>query len=583
MKKKVSLVVAAMMAVFLVSAQSVADGIKFLGYEKYKSAIETLQKAYDANPKDPQTIYWYGQALLNGQTGEPNKDDIAKAKALYQKALQEGINDAWILVGMGHVGLFDDGDLNAAKQKFEQAITQTIETKGKNKGKPSAAILSAIGRANADGSSKIGDPVYGIDKLKQAAELDKTSADIMINMGICYQKMGGENGGDAVKAYTDAMAREPKNPLPPYHIGVVYFTQNNLPLFEENFNKALADDPAFPPAYYKFYQYYELRDINKAKEYLDSYIKYADKSCATDFYYANYLLRAGSYQESLNKANEMKNGSCADYPPLNILFAYNYDRLNDSVQAKVYVDKYFAAASIDKIKPTDYELAIKIYSKFPGNEATTAAFLQKAIDNDTSKVNKLTYMNQAANMFANAKMYTEQLQWLQKYMDLKGSMGEGDYYKITATAYNAKDYVQTMTWAQKYITAYSDKPQGYYFNVRAAKALDTTSNPGIAIDALNQQDDYLLKDTAKNKRGIISNYYYLMSYYSDKMKDYEKALEIADKILVLIPNDPDMLPIRKILEDAVKKEKKSDKGGIKEGSKNSSNTPPPKPETHSKK
>jgi hypothetical protein len=44
-----------------------------------------------------------------------------------------------------------------------------------------------------------------------------------------------------------------------------------------------------------------------------------------------------------------------------------------------------------------------------------------------------------------------------------------------------------------------------------------------------------------------------------------------------------MLPIRKILEDAVKKEKKSDKGGIKEGSKNSSNTPPPKPETHSKK
>jgi hypothetical protein len=50
---------------------------------------------------------------------------------------------------MGHVEILEKGDMNSVKQKFEQAITATTETKGKNKGKPSADILNAIGRANA--------------------------------------------------------------------------------------------------------------------------------------------------------------------------------------------------------------------------------------------------------------------------------------------------------------------------------------------------------------------------------------------------------------------------------------------------
>jgi hypothetical protein len=49
-----------------------------------------------------------------------------------------------------------------------------------------------------------GDHMYAIDKLKQAAAIDLTNPDIMINMGINYLKMGGENGGEAVKAYQDA-------------------------------------------------------------------------------------------------------------------------------------------------------------------------------------------------------------------------------------------------------------------------------------------------------------------------------------------------------------------------------------------
>jgi len=122
------LLIAGLLMANSIIAQGLSEGIKLLSYEKNKSASDIFKKLYDANSKDPQNVYWYGQAFLA-------VDDVKGAKSIYQKALQEGVNDAWVLVGMGHVELMEGGDINAAKQKFEQAITMAKETKGKLKGK----------------------------------------------------------------------------------------------------------------------------------------------------------------------------------------------------------------------------------------------------------------------------------------------------------------------------------------------------------------------------------------------------------------------------------------------------------------
>jgi Tfp pilus assembly protein PilF len=542
MKKTVSLVLAALLSVVFVTAQNVADGIKYITYGKDKSALETLQKAYNANSKDPQTIYWYGQAML---AQEPK--NIQGAKALYQKALQEGVNDAWIWVGLGHVELLEGADLNSAKQKFEQAITATTETKGKNKGKLSIPVVAAIARANADGSSKVGDPNYAIEKVKLVSEYDRSNADMFVCMGILYQKLGGEMGGEAVKAYTEATSRDPKNADAFWHIGMVYSSQNNKEQMEQYFANAVAADAAYPKVYISWFKYYQNRDVNRAKEYIDKYIQYADKDCQTDYFYTDYLFRAGKYQESLDKTKAMEASDCKTYVMLPILYAFNYDRLGDSVQAKSYLEKFFATAPIDKIEPVHFELAVKVFSKFPGMEATTAGYLQKAIDNDTSKENKLKYYKQGADMFAKAKMFGEQVKWLQKLNDLKGTMSEFDYYTIVNAAFNAKDYALTMTLAGKYITAFPDKPNGYGFNVRAARAIDTANNTGVLFNAVVQQNQFLMKDTAKNKQILINNYYTMLSYYNDALKDYPKALEVCDSILVLIPGDPQTLKIKDLI------------------------------------
>lgn len=542
-----------------------AEGIRLLNYEKNKSARETFQKLVDASPQDPQANYWLGQAILATDGGEPSKEQIASAKALYQKALGSIGSDPWLVTGMGHIELLERGDINSAKQKFEQAITASTETKGKNKGKANPAILNAIGRANAKVGSGLGDNLYAIDKLNQAGQLDLTNPDIYINKAINYLKMGGENGGEAVKAYQEAVSRDPKSALAYYRIGKVYQSQNNKELFEQNFDNAITADPTCPLPYFAYYLNYANKDVNKAKEYLDKYVANADRDPKTDYFVAEYLFRAGKNDESLAKIQELeKSAGLTEIPRLSILSAYNYDRKGDSVQAKANLEKFFANAPADKIEPTDYELAVKVLTKFPGSEAQAATYLEKAIATDTARINKLNYMQQGADMYAKAKNPAEQLNWMKRMVELKGTTTEGDYYRISAAALSAKDYPQTMDWAKKYMAAYPDKPQPYTFYRKSAIASDPDTTSGKGVELLQYIDSIYSLNKDKYKKELFLNEYYTILYYINKQNalkkspDFkvksdgtktevvdqflgicQKSLEVTDKMIALYPDVAD--------------------------------------------
>ena len=225
----------------MVSAQNVNDGIKLINYERFTSAKQTLQKTVASNSKDPAAIYWLGQAYIGTK-------QVDSAKTIYQNALTAGVNDPWIWIGSGEVEILQGGDVNAAKQKFEQAITATTKTKGRDKG-PNADILNAVGRAMAAGSSQQGDPNYGIDKLKQAAQIDPKNPDIYVNLGTCYRKLGGEQGGQAFEAFRQATTINPQYARAYYLIGKIYESQRNKESMDEWFGKAIAADATFAPVY----------------------------------------------------------------------------------------------------------------------------------------------------------------------------------------------------------------------------------------------------------------------------------------------------------------------------------------------
>lgn len=509
-------------------AQSVQDGINFLYYERYAKAKETLQKVVSSNPKDAYAIYWLGQALLSDK-------DIPAAKALFQKALNEGVNEPYIWIGMGHVELLQGGDINQAKQKFEQAITTTKTKKGEDPN-----ILNAIGRANADGGSRYGDPVYGVEKLKRAGDLDKTNFDIYYNMGVNYLKMGSDKGGDAYEAFNEAIRRNPKDARSMYRIGRIYESQANTDLMNEWYGKAVAADPNYAPAYLQWFLYYSNRDVNIAKEYLDKYMNVVkdDKTCEIDYFYADYLFRAGKYNESIAKAQEMENGNCKDFTKVHLLYAYSYDRLGDTIKARNAVEKYFASTPEDKILPEHYIIGASVLKRFPDKIDQAVKLLSTVYNIDTIRRNKMRYADTIAYIYRINNRPVDRLQWLLKSWSLNPNPSNFDIYNMGDAALAAKDYVLSDSMFNMYKNKYPDQSYGYIGRVKVAQAKD--SSGAASVQPINDYIGYLSADTLKNKPTIIYYYSLLAQYFANTAKDYPAALEQFKKIQALDPSNADV-------------------------------------------
>ena len=527
MKKLTLLLFTVMFAGQLVFAQTLDEARKSLYYGRATAARQTLEKVVAANPKSGEAIYWLGQTYLNNNSATP---DIAGAQKVYQDALTAGVNDPWVWVGMGHVELLQ-GKKDAARQRFEAAITNTIVKKKEN-----PAILNAIGRANADGPSTSGDPAYAIEKLKRAAELNPKDPDIQVNLGINYLKLGTDQGGNAYEAFTNANRIDPKYALGNFRLGKIFESQGNVEKFTEYYNAATTADPAFAPAYLQLYTYYSLRDVNKAREYLDKYIANVEKDCNTDYFYADYLFRSGKYQESLDKAKAMEAGDCKDYPRLKVLYAYDYDRLGDSVQARNNISSFLSTAKPTDIQGSDYELAGKVLLKFPGSEAQATGYLEKAMQADTVTANRVTYINNIITMLGSRGQYAEQLKWYRRLVAIKPDVSARDLYFYSDAALKANDLATADTVSRLYIQKFPDQPQGYAALAKAAILADKDSTAGTAVPAVMEYIKWMEKtDKEKYKNTIISNYGYLVAVHANGQKDYAAALKDVEGILAIDP------------------------------------------------
>lgn len=523
MKKLTITLLAVMLTCNLLVAQTVDDARKSLYHGRTTTAMQTLDKLIAANPKNGEAIYWLGQTHLA-------MDDTSGARQIYQNALNSGVNDPLIWVGMGHVELLS-GKKDAARQRFEAAITASMAKKKEN-----PVILNAIGRANADGPSTVGDPAYAIEKLKRAAELDPTNADIQTNMGINYLKMGNDQGGNAYEAYNNALKIDPNNAQAKFRLGKIFESQSNSEKFLQYYNEAVTADPAFAPGYQSLYEYYSNRDVNKAKEYIEKYIANADKDCKTDFFFADYLFRAGKYQESLDKAKAMEAGVCKTYPRLKVLYAYDYDRLGDSVQARSNIESYFATADTSKVKPDDYQFAGKVLLKFPGQETAATSYLEKAMNADTVTESKIATINTVAETLGKAGNYGEQLNWYRKLGAIKPDLSARDLYFFADAALKDSNYTVADSVSNVYIQKFPDQPQGYAGRVSAAIAADKDTTAGSAVPAVMEYIQFLEKtDTAKYKNTIISNYAYLVYVHANVQKDYPAALKDLEGIMAVDP------------------------------------------------
>ncbi|HEX5024354.1 MAG TPA: tetratricopeptide repeat protein, partial [Agriterribacter sp.] len=338
MKHTIRFMVAAVLLCNVAFAQSVEEGRKQFYYERYNSAKETLEKALAAKPDDESAAYWLGQTLIE-------MNDIAGAKKVYQTALQSKGSEPILLVGMGHVELYEHKGTDA-RQRFETAISLT---KGKD-----VDILNAVGRANANAPD--GDARYAIEKLTQATQVKKFKEPfVYINMGDAYRKL--MDGGAAVTAYQNALTLDPKLAEAEYKIGKIYVTQgrDQASIFLKHYEAAVALDPIYAPAYYDLYSYWFTRDVNKARDYFAKYKANTDFNGSVEAEEISLIYAAGDFKGAIAKADEklQKDGAQAN-AKLYRTKAYAYDKLGDSLNALQNMELFFSKADSSMLLPDNY-------------------------------------------------------------------------------------------------------------------------------------------------------------------------------------------------------------------------------------
>lgn len=531
-----SLVIAAVMCGSSLFAQSVDQGKKFFYYERYKSAKENFEKVLAANPNDLNAIYWLGQTLIEMK-------DVPGAKAVYAKALETNGNAPLLLAGMGHIELLE-GKKDIARQHFETAISIS---KGKD-----GSVLNAIGNANVD--SKDGDANYVITKLTPYTQDKKfKDAETWLQIGDAYRVL--VDGGNAVTAYQKALAIDPTLAAAKHRIARIYLTQKNPESFLPAYEEAIALDPNYAPSVYDLYVYWYDRDINKAKTYYDKYLTISDPDPKNDYDKASILYASRDFMGAINASKGFISqlGDKAD-PRYYKLAAYSYDELKDSVNAKDYLEQYFAKQKAEDFVPKDYEFRAKMLSKFPGNETEAFASYEKAIAMDTAYESKLELLENAAAFAKSKGNRAAEAQFLGQLYQTKKTPNNVDLYNWGFANYQAGNYKSADSLFTQYTEKYPNEIFGYLWRARSNQAMDTTMEQGLAVPHYEKLAEMARSlDSVKYKGQAVSSYFYLVQYHNDIKKDKAAALRYVDKVLEVDPGNADAIRIRDILNKSPQK------------------------------
>jgi Flp pilus assembly protein TadD len=499
--------------------QTLEQAQKMLYYERFKTAVSILDGLVKADARNADAAYWLGQAYLTMP-----KPDVAKAKAVFEQAMQNNAGNGLLTAAMGQMDLLENktGDATA---KFTAATAAA----GKD-----ANILLAVARANID--AKAGNYQYAIETINRALTLksvNKTMAYVLL--GNAYRKL--IDGGNADKNYRNALDADPKNALAYVRLGKIYQTQRNDEIMLDNYNKSVEVDPAFAPGYLELYNHFSYRDVNRAKEYLDKYIANSDADCNTDLFAADYLFRSGKYAEAIARSTELANGNCGKDigNRLKMLNAFCYERLGDSVNAKKNIDEFMQVEDPAKILGSDYEMAAKITAKFPGSELKAIEYINKAYETDSA--GRLGYLVQLVDLYKKTGNADAVAATWDRLMVLKPRPSNVDMYNRAMAHMGIKHYTLADSLWQQYKDKYPDQVYGYTYRIKCNEAQDTSMTLGLAVPHYENMVVFAQRDTVKYRNQLISALYKLVVYYANVKKDKPKSIEYLTQYLLFDPNN----------------------------------------------
>jgi tetratricopeptide (TPR) repeat protein len=519
-------------------AQNLQQGINDLYAERLQSAKATFEKLIATNPNNIEANYWLGQVYID-------MNDINGAKSLYDKALTASNNAPLILVGIGQMELIQ-GKTAEARQHFESAINASKGRKGNDPN-----VLNAVGHAIVESYSEKNktDIDYAIAKLNEAAQLAPTNPDIYLNLGNAYRKK--HDGGNAVQAYNKAGNFAPAL----YMIGYIYESQKSLrqpndwDIVLENYNKSVAADPRFTPAYDRLYNYYlnGKHDFTTAESFANKIVSSSDPGVETKYVVAQTLFVQNKFPEAIAIGKEIIGQAANPNPRVYRLMTYSYMGNKDTTSACQYANRFFEKeTNEDKIVASDYLMHAQACGK--GNPDVIVADLDKVRQKDPEQAGRVLKEALEDARKSGNKLLEGELSLI--LFKLQGANANVQNMIAIGVAFaQGGQLTKADSLFQVYSKAYPDSIYGYYWSGRVHSQLDSTMSQGLAVPDYEQVLRVATTDPNRStyKSLGVSAAAYLIGYYNNVKADRATALSYIDKGLVIDPTNETLLNYKKVL------------------------------------
>jgi tetratricopeptide (TPR) repeat protein len=521
-------------------SQNLQQGINDLYAERYQSAKSTFEKLLAANPNNIEANYWLGETYIDN-------GDINGAKAVLDKAAASSNNAPLILAGLGHVELLQ-GKQNEAKQHFEAAINAS---KGKKGNDPN--VLNAVGHAIVETYSDQNktDLDYGIAKLNEASQLAPTNPDIWFNLGNGYRKK--RDGGNAVQAYTKAGNFAPAL----YRTGMIYESQKSLrqpndwDIVVDYYNKAIAADARFAPAYMRLYDYY-LRgkhDFAGAETYANKYVSSSDPSVENTYLQAQTKFVQDQFTEAINLGKNIvaqTNGN--PNPRVYRLLTYSYMGNKDTATACQYANEFFTKQKNgDDIAASDYLMHAQACGK--NNPDVILADIDKAVQKDPQNAPRVLKEALDDARKSGQRLLEGELSVI--LYRLQGDKANpAQLVNVGTPFYYGGNFKKADSLFSAYSKAFPDSIYGYLWSAKALIQIDTAMTQGLAVPAYDQilrvAEMDKTRDLYKSNGTFAAGY--LTAYYNNVKGDKATALSYIQRGLAIDPNNATLLAYQKALQ-----------------------------------
>lgn len=540
-------VISAMMLSGFMNAQSIQEGIKYLGNDQYSKAQNTFEKLAAQSPSS-DNYYYLGAYYLS-----ISKPDLETASQYFNKGLALDPKSDLNKIGLATIKLYQ-GKKSEANADFESIAKGS---KYKN-----ADVLYQISKAyqlftNKPQSTDYDKSIeYGQKLLDLVKNKDKSEYYIVLGNAYFEKK----DPGKAVSNYTKALGIAEDKSIPYALIGNIWGRTNGQgKLASENFDKAIAANPNYPLTY-KYLSDFNVRsgNYNEAFKNLQKYISLSGNNDAeTQFELAKVSYFIKDYAKSLDLLT--KNWNDISDPLKFKLKALDLIENSDFSEAYKNINQYLQTIPESKREGSDYGVLGKIQSSLikTASGQEKEELTKTAILNLTKAIGQgdKTYDYQSILLSLQPGAKTEASITNSKIEALKKSVAADandttSWYNLALEQYEAKDYLGSVASWDQLISLIPTWEVAYAGKGMALYAYDSSDKSGLTAQAFQKYIDMVepKKEYSANEKAYLAIAYTFFAYKEYHEGNKDKAETYLNKTLSVDPQNADALNLQKLLQ-----------------------------------